>query len=84
MTRTSSNVFLFAKDYQPMMSGWARGAVFQEVRPWAGFKTDDFVKEKSGGGATVVRLEHNPFSYPRVTPKCLKLFTRGPTAYTRR
>ena len=27
----------------------ARGAVFQEVRPGAGFKTGDFVKEQLGG-----------------------------------
>ena len=34
----------------------ARGTVFQEIRPGAGFKTDDFVKEKLGVGATVERL----------------------------
>ena len=27
----------------------ARGTVFQEIRPGAGFKTGDFVKEKLGG-----------------------------------
>ena len=32
-----------------MASGLARGTVFQEVRPGAGFKTGDFVKEKLGG-----------------------------------
>ena len=26
-----------------------RGAVFQEIRPGAGFQTGDFVKEKLGG-----------------------------------
>ena len=36
--------------------GVARGTVFREIRPWAGFKTDDFVKEKLGG-------------YRRTTPK---------------
>ena len=30
--------------------GVARGTVFQVIRPAAGFKTSDFVKEKSGGG----------------------------------
>ena len=33
----------------------SRGTVFQEIRPWVGFKTDDFVKEKLGE-ATVERL----------------------------
>ena len=30
--------------------GVARGPVFQEIRPAAGFKTGDFVKERLGGG----------------------------------
>ena len=29
--------------------GVAKGTLFQEIRPWAGFKTGDFVKDKSGG-----------------------------------
>ena len=29
--------------------GVATGTVFQEIRPWAGFKTGDFVEEKLGG-----------------------------------
>ena len=28
--------------------GVARGSVFQEIRPGSGFKTGDFVKEKTG------------------------------------
>ena len=28
--------------------GVARGTVFQETRPWAGFKTGDFVKKSWG------------------------------------
>ena len=37
--------------------GGARGAVFQEIRPEADFKTREFVQEKKmGGGATVERL----------------------------
>ena len=33
-----------------MTSGWvARGAVFQEIRPGAGFTTGDFVQETLGG-----------------------------------
>ena len=44
------HVFLLAKDYRTMRSGWvARGTVFQETRPRAGFKTSDFSKEKLGG-----------------------------------
>ena len=31
----------------------ARGTVFQDIRPGAGFKTGDFVKEKFGGGGGV-------------------------------
>ena len=34
----------------------ARGTIFQEIRPGAGFKTGDFVKEKGVGGAAVERL----------------------------
>ena len=29
--------------------GVARGTVFQKIRPWAGFKTGDFVEEKLEG-----------------------------------
>ena len=29
--------------------GGARGTVFKEIRPGAGFETGDFVQEKSGG-----------------------------------
>ena len=29
--------------------GVAKGTVFQEIRPWARFKTGDFIQEKSGG-----------------------------------
>ena len=29
--------------------GVAKGTVFQEIRPWAGFQTGDFAKEKLGG-----------------------------------
>ena len=45
MMKMSTRIFLFAKDYRLMTSGWvAMGAVFQEIRPGAGFKTDNFVK----------------------------------------
>ena len=42
--------------------GVARGIVFQEKRPGAGFKTGDFVKERLGGlpesdSPVVLRLE---------------------------
>ena len=43
------HALMFAKDYRPMTSGWQGAPKFQEIRPWAGFKTDDFVKEKLGG-----------------------------------
>ena len=36
--------------------GVARGTVLQEIRPGAGFKTGDFVKEKLGGATAVERL----------------------------
>ena len=39
-----------------MMSGGARGTVFQEARPGAGFETGDFIKESSHGmGLHVLR-----------------------------
>ena len=34
----------------------ARGTVFQDIRPGAGFKTGNFVEEELGGGATAERL----------------------------
>ena len=41
--------FLLARDDRMMTSGGARGTVFQDVRPGAGFETSDFVKEMLGG-----------------------------------
>ena len=37
------------KVYRTMTFGVSRGAVFEEIRPGAGFKTGDFVEEKLGG-----------------------------------
>ena len=58
--------FLFAKE--GLLNddvGLARGAVFQEVRPGAGFKTGVSVKEKLGGlHRTTTHLEH----VTRLTP----------------
>ena len=51
-------IFIYFLVSQIMSNGdvrGARGTVFQEIRPGAGFKTGDFVKEKLGG-ATVERL----------------------------
>ena len=43
-------IFLFAMEGLSNNDvGVARGTVFQEVRPGAGFKTGDFVKERLGG-----------------------------------
>ena len=42
--------------------GAAKGTVFQEIRPGAGFKTGDFVKEKLGG-ATIERLKRRTPRY---------------------
>ena len=43
-------MFLFARDYRPIDDvEVAKGTVFQEIRPWAGFKTGDFVEEKLDG-----------------------------------
>ena len=36
--------------------GMARAAVYQEIWPWAGFKTSDVVKEMLGGATTVEQL----------------------------
>ena len=50
MKRVSAYIILFAEDYRTMTSGWvARGTVMQAIRPGAGFKTGDFVKEKLEG-----------------------------------
>ena len=45
----TKHVFLFAMDYRTMTVGMARVTVFQEIRPGAGFKAGDFVKETLGG-----------------------------------
>ena len=51
MKSISSHAFLFAKDNRPIDDvGVAKTTVFQEIWPWAGFKTGDFVKGKLGGG----------------------------------
>ena len=43
-------IFLVCKGlYRTMTSGRQRGAVFQQVRPGAGFETGDFVEENMGG-----------------------------------
>ena len=49
-------IFLVCKGPSNDDVGVARGIVFQEIRPGAGFKTSDFVEEKLGVGATVERL----------------------------
>ena len=48
MKRTSSHFFLVCEGLSNDDVGVAMGTLFQEVRPWAAFKTDDFVKGKSG------------------------------------
>ena len=47
--------FLVSKGFSNDDVWVARGTVFQDIRPGAAFETDDFVKEKLGGG-TVERL----------------------------
>ena len=50
MKNISSHIFLFEKKGLSNDDiGGARGTLFQETRPGAGFKTGDFVKEKWGG-----------------------------------
>ena len=41
--------FLVCEDLFDDDVGVSRDAIFQEIRPGAGFKTGDFVKEKLGG-----------------------------------
>ena len=50
MKNVSSHMFSFCKGLSKVDVGVARGIVFQEIRPGAGFKTGDFVKERLGGG----------------------------------
>ena len=47
--RKVSIYFLVCKGLSNDGVGVARGTVFQEARPGAGFTTGDFVKEKLGG-----------------------------------
>ena len=53
--RSLNTCFLFCEGLPNGDVGEARGTAFQEIRPWAGFETGNFVKEMLGG-ATVVRL----------------------------
>ena len=65
-------IFLFAKDYRTVASGWQAGTVFQELGPGAGLKAGDFIKEK-GGGTTVERLNERA-PQPSFTRNVRKLF----------
>ena len=49
MKSISSQFFLFAKVQSNDDLGVAKGTISQQIRPWAGFKTDEFVKEKLEG-----------------------------------
>ena len=42
MNKIPSHVFLFAKDYRTLTSGWRGGTVFRKIRSGAGFKTGKF------------------------------------------
>ena len=44
----SPYISFFAEGYRTRTSGWQGAPLFQEIRPGAGFKTGDFVKEKLG------------------------------------
>ena len=58
MKKTSSPIFLCAKKGLSNDDvGVARGTLFREIWPGAGFKTGDFVKEKMGG-LPIERLAH--------------------------
>ena len=48
MLLDEENIFMYFLDCKGLSNddvGVARGTVFQEIRPGAGFKTGDFVKE---------------------------------------
>lgn len=47
-TQLYSYVFLNAKGYRTMTSGWQVDTVVEEIPPWDRFKTDDFVEERLG------------------------------------
>ena len=49
MKSTSSHSFLVCNGLSNNEVGVARGTVYQEIRPGAGFKTGHFVEEKLGG-----------------------------------
>ena len=55
--KKSSCVFRFAKELSNDDAGVASGAVFQEVRPGAGFKTGNFAKGKLGSTAIVACMK---------------------------
>ena len=77
-------VLLFCKGPSNDDVGVARGTVFQEVRPGAGFKSGDFV-ERTVGGATVGRLRPRPGQRPssgtRVPLECSGRETLGVCAH---
>ena len=49
MKKKNILIYLVCKGLLNDDVGVARGTMFQEIRPGAGFKTGDFVEEKLGG-----------------------------------
>ena len=73
----STYILVCNKGYRTMTSGWvARGTVFREVRPGAGFKTGDFVKEKLGGGyrrTTLLRQFESAMECLAISMLCVQI-----------
>ena len=70
--------FLLCKGRSNDDVGIARGTGFQALRPGAGFKTGDFVKNI--WGAAVERLIHIPKHRPRLSPRSAAVFAAAVAA----
>ena len=61
MQKASVTYFLVCRGLSNDGVGVARGTAFQEIRPGAGFKNGNFVKESFGRATTVERLGRGHF-----------------------
>ena len=58
--------------------GVAKGTVFQEIRPWVGFKTGDYIREKLRAlHHRMTRVQFCPNQFWGLRRTCLNLRKRG-------
>ena len=74
MKTKSSCLFSFASEglSNDGVVGVARGTVFEEIRPGAGFRTSDFVKETLGGLPSRKQKKNDSLITLTITSFCLR------------